>query len=309
MVKRIATSLVAVAMGATALATAPAYADPVAPSPSPTPTSSAGENTKHDEYKPDPRILFVDVDPDTVVVGRRDSVTVTATVRTKDIKSVSIEVWEPSGHREHGGGDRSLSAQDKGGQADGPTYDRAQESWTFDWSHKTGFWKVHVEAVGVNGETVTAERGFVVKHKERPRVPRPSGPKATRIVDFDATPEPVRKGRKLTLEGSLQVAQCYGDWYYKVDGFVSIHDRGDRCYDSRDYWHSWHWLGSQDIDVYFQPAGSHRWRYVDTIETDDDGDFSTRVRAWQSGTWAVKFDGARGLEGSEASDFVKVWRH
>ncbi|ETK38100.1 hypothetical protein MPTA5024_00530 [Microbispora sp. ATCC PTA-5024] len=294
-------------MGAMALVAAPAYADDATPSPSPTPTPTAGDDAKHG-YLPDPKILSIDVSPSTVVVNRHGSVEVTATVRTKDVKSLSIDVWEPKEYH-HGGGDGDGHWFSK---SDGPGYDKAKydvtsKSWTFTWSHKTGLWKVHVEAVGVNGAQLSAERGFFVKHQEW--APRPKGPKATRIVGFDATPEPVRKGHKLALQGKLQVAQCYGDWYYEWDSYVSVHGGDDYCQDSRDYWHDWHWLGQQDIDVYFLPSGSHKWKYVGTTESDPDGSFYTKVRALKSGTWGVRFDGTSRLKGSEAYDYVKVVRH
>lgn len=297
MVKRVATTLVAVAMGAAALVTAaPAFAD------------------DEPAYAPDPKILSIDVSPNPVVVKKHGSVEVTATVRTKDLASLSIEVWEPQGgdHGDgHGDGHHWLAAKTGDEPYTGPKFDTKSQSWSFDWSHKTGLWKVHVEGVGPKGEKVSADRGFVVKHEEwapKPQ-PKPHGPKATRIAGFDATPEPVRKGHKLTLKGSLQVAQCYGDWYYKWDGYVSVHGRDGYCDEDRNVWHDWHWLGSQDVDVYFLPKGSHSWKRVGTIETNDDGSFAAKVRAFRSGTWGVKFDGTRRLKGSEATDYVKVVRH
>ncbi|GIH64295.1 hypothetical protein [Microbispora siamensis] len=306
MVKRAATTLVAVAMGATALATAPAYADDVAPSPSPTPSPTAGDNARK-PYTPDPRILSVDVDPDVVVVSRGRSAQVTARVTTKDVQSVDIDLWGPRGRGDHGG-DHWFGKR-KGGPNDGPKFDRASRSWSFDWSDRAGTYRVHVEAIGLDGKKYTEDRSFTVKRREW-HAPRPSGAKATRIAGFDATPNPVRKGRGLTLKGTLQVAQCWGDWYYDDWDNFSGRRGGDRyCHDSRNYWNDWHWLGSQDVKVYFQPSGSGRWQYVDTIETDGDGDFATRVRAWRSGTWAVRFDGNRRLKGSEATEYVRVWRH
>ncbi|MGW5264082.1 hypothetical protein ACWEQG_24185 [Microbispora sp. NPDC004025] len=306
MEKRVATALVAVAMGATALATAPAYADPVAPSPTPTSDSTPSDNARK-PYTPDPRIVSVDVDPNVVVVNKGRSAQVTARVTTKDVKSVDIDLWGPRGRSDHGG-DHWFGKR-KGGPNDGPKFDHASRSWRFDWSDRAGTYKVHVEAIGLDGKKYTADRTFTVKRNEW-HAPRPSGPKATRIAGFDATPEPVRKGRSLTLKGTLQTAKCWGDWYYDDWNDFSGRRGGDRyCSDSRNYWNEWRWLGSQDVKIYFQPSGSRRWQYIDTIETDGDGDFAAKVRAWRSGTWAVRFDGNRRLKGSEATDYVKVWRH
>ncbi|WP_067179317.1 hypothetical protein [Microtetraspora niveoalba] len=313
MVKRTTAALAAAVLGVTALATVtPAFAD--VPD-----TSSSPEVTQTPEpssYRADSQIVSVDVTPGTVVVRRHGSVRVTATVRTKDVKDVKIDVIEPRGGHGHGGGHGHWAAKkddNPGDRHHGPKWDTKSASWDFDWSHKTGTWTVHVEALGYDGKVRTADRTFSVKHDDWRRPPAPRGPKATRISGFDATPEPVRKGRTLNLQGRLDVAQCYSDWYYDWDGYNGRWGRGDDCRESRGYWHDWHWLGGEDIDVYFQPRGSRAWKFVQTVETDGSGRFSTRVRAFQSGTWAVRFDGDRRLKGSEASDYVKVvgygWGH
>lgn len=320
MVKRVATTLVAVALGATTLAAAPAYADGQPAQASPTGKTdfrgdkkNSGDRHRSDRHKyvADPRILSIDVSPDPVVIKRHGSVKVTATVRAKDAKITSIEVRGPGGGRHgHGawyGGHPHLGTYGTvhHGKAQ---YDSASRSWTFSWGHKAGQWQVRVEAIGVNGKKISASRGFSVRH-DRSRLRPPKGPRATRIVGFDATPEPVRKGGKLTLKGKLQVARCYGDWFYRSwDSRVSVLGGGSKCYANRGYWHDWYWLGYQDIGVYFQAKGSHKWKYVGTIETKRDGSFSTKVRALKSGTWAVKFGGNSRLKGSGASDYVKVVR-
>ncbi|MBP2703610.1 hypothetical protein JOL79_07330 [Microbispora sp. RL4-1S] len=312
--KRLATAL-AVAAGATVLAAAPANADPtpspaVTPSPSPSPSVSpsplAPAHPPKPSYHPDPKILGVYVSPNPVVVRWHGSSEVTASVRTKDARVVSIELWGPRGGGHFGGGHWEAR---KGwpGDHDGPRFDSASRSWRIDWNDRTGYWKVHVEAVGADGKRLSADQGFVVKHQPVP--PRPRGPKATRIAGFDATPEPVRKGRSLTLKGELQVAQCYSDWYYRPNDYVSVHGGPANCHDNQSYWHDWHWLGGQEIGVYFLPAGSHKWKYVKTLGTDGDGDFSTRVKAVSSGTWGVRYAGNGRLKASEAYDYVKVVRH
>jgi hypothetical protein len=260
-------------------------------------------DAKH--YVHDPRVLSIDVTPNPVVVKKNGSVQVTATVRTKDISSLQIWLGGPKGN--HHGDGHWLAKRDVGtANYDKARYDAESRSWTITWGDRTGSWNVHVEAIGVNGKRISADRSFLVKHQVY--VPRPQGSKATRIAGFDATPEPVRKGRTLALKGKLEVAQCYGGWYYKVDGIVSVFGRSNHCYDSHAYWHDWHWLGKQDLGVYFLPKGSHHWKYVGKVESHSDGSFYTRVRAFQSGTWSVKFNGTRHLKGSQASDYVQVVR-
>jgi len=311
MEKRVATALVAVAMGATALATTPAYADAVAPSPTPQPDSTPAASA-HKQYTPNPSILSVDVDPNLVVLRKGRSAEVTARVTTRDVRSVDIDLWGPGrgGHGGDHGGDHWFGKGNGpyGGPHGGPKFDHASRSWRFDWSDRTGVYTVHVEAIGFDGKRYAENRAFTVKREEW-HAPRPSGPKATRIAGFDATPEPVRKGRKLTLKGTLQVARCWGDWWYSGWNDFSGHRGGGHCVDGRTYWHDWYRLGWQDLKVYFLPSGSHRWQYVGSVKTDRDGDFATKVRAWRSGTWAVRFDGTYRLKGSQATDYVKVWRH
>ncbi|GLW99741.1 hypothetical protein [Microtetraspora sp. NBRC 16547] len=315
MVNRITAAMMVAAMSATALAAAtPAFADvpdgSSAPGTSDTPTPSTPS------YRVDSRILSVDVTPGTVVVRRHGSVRVTATVRTKDVKDVTIDVLEPQGGGYgHGGGHSGhwvARKDDNPSDRQEPKWDTKSTSWDFDWSNKTGAWTVHVEALGLDGQVRVADRTFYVKHDDWSRPSAPRGPKATRISGFNATPQPVRTGRKLDLRGRLEVAQCYSDWYYDWDGYDRRWGRGDDCYESRSYWHNWHWLGGQDIDVYFLPRGARTWKYVQTVETNGDGRFFSRVRASKSGTWGVRFDGDRRLKGSEASRYVKVvggWGH
>lgn len=241
-----------------------------------------------------------------VVVSKGRSAQVTARVTTKDVQSVDIDLWGPGvGHGGHGG--NHWFGKQKSGH-NGPKLDHTSRTWSFDWNDRAGTYKVHVVAVGLDGKKYTTDRSFTVKRKVS-HAPRPTGPKATRIAGFDATPEPVRKGRSLTLKGTLQVAQCWGDWYYGWNDFTGRRGGARFCSDSNNYWNSWHWLGSQTVKVYFQPSGSHKWQYVNSVKTAGDGDFATKVRAFRSGTWAVRFDGGHGLKGSQATDYVKVVRH
>jgi hypothetical protein len=297
MVKRFAYALVAIAASATALAAVPsaAYADP---SPTPTPTQAS----------PKPEIVSISASPDPLVLRPYKSGTVTVYVKTKDVKDVKIDI-APGGYGGHDGygGYGAVKAADPWD----PNWDHNDHVWkTFDrsfqigWKDPTGYWKIHVVALGLDGKEYSRDSSFSVKHIYYP--PKPRGPKATRIVGFDAAPEPVKKGRTLSLSGTLQVAQCYRDWYYSYDSYVSVLGGDSYCVDGRDYWNSWHYLGWQDIGVYFLPKGSSHWKYVDTIQTNPDGSFYTKVRAFASGTWGVRFDGTRKLGASEAYDYVKV---
>ncbi|WP_214410854.1 hypothetical protein [Sphaerisporangium fuscum] len=279
MMKRIATALVAAAMGASALSVAaPALAD-----------------TAPDAVS----IESVRVTPDPVVIRGNDDVAVTATVNTVGAEDVKIE-FDPTGQ----GGGQSDCNPCAGAAKATSTKSSGWKTWdktiVLDRHDPDGKWNVYVEATGQDGTVVRAKSSFWVKHVEGHR---PHGPRATRI-EFDASPEPVRKGRNLSLEGTLAVARCYGDWWWDGDAYVV---GGNHCRD--DYrWHNWRNLGWQDIKVYFQRAHGGRWEYVDTIQTNPDGSFYTKIPAYWSGTWKVVFEGSRGLYGSQATDFVRVVR-
>lgn len=119
-------------------------------------------------------------------------------------------------------------------------------------------------------------------------------------MQFDANPEPARRGRPITLEGKLSV-QCDEDY---ISGFVSVH-HADYC-KGKERWHRLAW---KRIVILFQPDGSGRWEHVDTIRTSGKGYFSTRVPARTSGTFRAVFEGARWLSPAENKDWVRVVGH
>jgi hypothetical protein len=297
MTKPLATALVAVAAGTSVLAAASsANADPAPVTP--TPTTSVEPPSQSN-----PDIATVSVSPDPVVLRPRASTTVTVTVKTRDVKDVKISI-QPGG-----GGSRSWPSTYKGSTRGdgGHVWNTWHSSSSIAWNDPAGAWTAHVVAVEANGQESSRDVSFTVKHDQYRS--HPKGPKATRIVGFDATPEPVRKGRKLRLRGEFQVAQCYGDWYYAWDTYSRVQGGDGYCRDDRSYWNDWHRLGGKDLRVYFRPRGSSHWSYVDTIQTGSDGTFSGTVRAYKSGTWGVRFDDSRHLGASEAYDYVKVVKH
>ncbi|NUW32161.1 hypothetical protein HTZ77_12060 [Nonomuraea sp. SMC257] len=117
------------------------------------------------------------------------------------------------------------------------------------------------------------------------------------VLRFDAGPEPVWQGRTLSLDGRLAV-ECEDDY---ISGFVSVH-HADYCKESE----SWHRLGWKRIVILFQSDRGGDWEHVETVTTDRDGSFHTRVPAYTSGTWRAVFEGSRHLDPAEATDWVKV---
>ncbi|TDE32910.1 hypothetical protein E1295_38860 [Nonomuraea mesophila] len=119
-------------------------------------------------------------------------------------------------------------------------------------------------------------------------------------LQFDANPEPAWRGRPITLEGKLSV-ECKKDY---ISGLVSVH-HADSCKRSE----RWHRLAWKRIVILFQPAGSGKWEYVETVRTSRSGYFHTKVPARTSGTWRAVFKGARWLDGAESTDSVRVIGH
>ncbi|MET8146455.1 hypothetical protein ABZU32_39615 [Sphaerisporangium sp. NPDC005288] len=279
MMKRIATALVAAAMGASALSVAaPAMADE-------TPDTTVS-------------IESVRVTPDPVVIRGGDHVAVTVTVTTVGAEDVKID-FDPTG--EGAQPDCNPCPGAAKASKSGSDWKRWDKTIVLDRHDPAGKWLVHVTATGDNGKVAEAHDSFFVKVVQaHPH----QGPRATRIAGFDASPEPVKKGRKLSLSGKLQTARCYGDWWWNGDAYVV----GDNRCDADNRWHNWRQLGWKKIGVYFHRAHGGKWEYVDTIETNPDGSFYTKIPAYWSGTWKVVFEGSRGLYGSSATDYVKVVR-
>ncbi len=106
-------------------------------------------------------------------------------------------------------------------------------------------------------------------------------PAETRIVRFNAYPEPVKFGRFVKFGGKLLV----------LDG------------------EEWVSFDKQKVHLYFKPIGKRKWEFVRTTWTNDDGRFFLKVKDWKSGWWKVAFAGDDKAEKSEARpDFVRVVR-
>jgi hypothetical protein len=283
-----ATTLLASAVGATAFAATPAYATPA----------------------PAPKIVSISTNPNPVIVKKDGSTQVTVSVRTTDVADVkvSIEPADRGGWGQGGGGFTSVD-KDVVARFTAPVEKTFDKPFTLDWRAPVGSWKIRVAALGFDGRVYSGDGSFEVK-RHHIDVPRPDvRAKKTRIVDLEASRNPVQKGRKFTLSGELQVAQCWGDWYYEWDEYDYERGGRGRCDDDRRSWHDWHWMADKKIGVYFRPRGSSEWKYVGYTKTDSDGSFEARVRAYTSGTWCVKFDGEGRLGGSQASTNVRVKRY
>ncbi|HEV7932124.1 MAG TPA: hypothetical protein VGP70_07355 [Actinomadura sp.] len=100
----------------------------------------------------------------------------------------------------------------------------------------------------------------------------------TSISSFNASPEPVAKGRTITVGG-------------KLNRYVS----------------SWGALGGKTVYVYFRPYGSKTASYMGVAGSDRYGNWKKGFKAVQDGTWMAKYKGdGTYLPADSASDYVDV---
>ncbi|WP_230879082.1 lysozyme [Planomonospora sp. ID67723] len=102
----------------------------------------------------------------------------------------------------------------------------------------------------------------------------------TRVSFVNAGPDPIRRGRKLTVVGTLS--------QYTASGTRQA-------------------AAKQKIAVMFRPHGSATWRTAGTVTTAADGTFRTAIKASKDGTWQVVYKGdSRRLGAKSRTDYVDV---
>ncbi|MEV0613012.1 hypothetical protein AB0I81_06775 [Nonomuraea sp. NPDC050404] len=141
----------------------------------------------------------------------------------------------------------------------------------------SGWWRAEYRGTrGVNG---------AVSRADRVRVDQPAPPPAeekadTRLIKFNAYPEPVKRGKYLRFRGVLQVDD-EGSW----EGY------------------------SGKVALFFKPLGSRKWQFVKTTWAGDSGRLYTKAKAWKSGHWRFVFGGDEDTHGDDsARDYVRVKR-
>lgn len=118
-----------------------------------------------------------------------------------------------------------------------------------------------------------------VPPKPSPEQPKPTPRKSATKVKADAGPEPVKRGKKLTVRGSL----------------VELLQGKTKS------------VAHAKVAVYFHPKGSGKWKFVGWVRTDAHGNFKLMPKAWRDGSWRVKFTGDDHRTGSaSAPDYVDV---
>ncbi|MFG1706699.1 hypothetical protein ACFLIM_26270 [Nonomuraea sp. M3C6] len=147
--------------------------------------------------------------------------------------------------------------------------------WASATAETSGWWRAEYAGTrGVNGSVSDADW---VKVNQ----PAPAPSKAdTRLIKFNAYPEPVKRGKYLKFKGKLQV-------------------------DDEGTWEGY----SGRVALYFKPLGSKKWQYVKTTWSSDSGRLYTKVKGWNSGHWRFVFGGDEDTYGSTSrKDYVRVKR-
>ncbi|WP_415958457.1 HtaA domain-containing protein [Streptomyces sp. 021-4] len=100
----------------------------------------------------------------------------------------------------------------------------------------------------------------------------------TAISGFNASPEPVRKGRTITAKGTLR----------SLDG-------------------TWKNTSGQSVNILFQAKGSKKWTKLATVRTNGKGVFTKGFTAKKDGTWKAEFKATAARLGTTGpGDYVDV---
>jgi hypothetical protein len=94
------------------------------------------------------------------------------------------------------------------------------------------------------------------------------------VLAFNASPEPVKKGKKITAAGTL-----------KIDGKA---------------------LSGASVKIYFEATGAKTYALKGTAKTSSKGAYSKKFTATKSGTWKAVYAGSSTRNAASKSDAVKV---
>ncbi|MBB6348910.1 5-hydroxyisourate hydrolase-like protein (transthyretin family) [Nonomuraea muscovyensis] len=146
--------------------------------------------------------------------------------------------------------------------------------WASATAQESGWWRaVYRGTRGVDGTSSGSDWVRVV-------TPAPPAKADTRVISFNASPEPVKRGKYLRFKGWLQVDD-EGAW----EGYEG------------------------KVQLWFKAAGTRTWKYVKTTWSNDDGKLGTKTKASRSGTWKFVFRGDDDTNGDHSrTDYVRVKR-
>ncbi|MER7835381.1 calcium-binding protein [Streptomyces sp. NPDC096040] len=133
-----------------------------------------------------------------------------------------------------------------------------------------GTWNVSAYAIAADGDAQFLENAATFTMKRDTR------------LTADATPEPVRWGKLLTVKGGVRNA----DW--ATGAFAAA-------------------AAGQSVELQFRPAGCGTWTTLKSASTAADGTVSTTVRAYADGDYRWSYAGTDTTAAAvSASDFVDV---
>ncbi|WP_406242846.1 HtaA domain-containing protein [Streptomyces anulatus] len=187
------------------------------------------------------RIVSFNASPEPV--GKGSKLKVVATLQTA---SATDNVWRPLGKTPV-----VIEFRSKGGK----TWSRATTVTTNSkgvvsasvTAVKDGTWRARYAGTADRAAAVSSSDNVDVKLR-------------TAVSGFNASPEPVRKGRTITVKGTLR----------SLDG-------------------SWKNASGQSVIILFKADGSSKWSKLATVRTNGKGVFSKGFTAKKDGTWKAQF--------------------
>ncbi|MFG2885903.1 hypothetical protein ACGFYV_27020 [Streptomyces sp. NPDC048297] len=145
---------------------------------------------------------------------------------------------------------------------------------------QAGSWSVGVEAIAFNGQSTTNPDLSKVGFADKGGAGTSLVQRVTKLTT-DATPEPVKKGATLTVNGKL----TRGDWEHGT----------------------WNALGGQPVKLQYRKAGSTTYTTLKTITSSSTGALKTTVRATADGYYRYSYAGSTSTAGITATaDYVDV---
>jgi hypothetical protein len=130
---------------------------------------------------------------------------------------------------------------------------------------KDGYWRVRFAGGPNYAPVVSAPQYVDVRYR-------------TWIYSFNASPEPVKKGKTITVKGQL---------FRYMDKELP----GPNA----------------PVSIYFQAKGSSKWTQMATVKTASNGWFSKTFKATQDGTWRAAYNGSAAyLASNKPTDYVDV---
>ena len=153
----------------------------------------------------------------------------------------------------------------------GPVYKRVLPGYQVGWgvgcpavTSELGKWRVRVVAYNRSGKALGSRENYWYEKFN------------TVISGFNAAPEPIRKGRTLTVSGRLTRVNNLGTGYTSYSG--------------------------KAMRIYFRAKGTKTWTYMGSTKTGRDGRFRKAVKPKRDGIWRAYFAGTSNFDVQKSRD-------